>query len=66
MWKKTALVLCGSEDGTIWIWDVQSTKQVASWKAHDDTVVAVDVREGCLVSASLEKDLSVKVWRLID
>lgn len=66
MWKKMALVVCGSEDGWIWVWDVQSTKEVGAWKAHDDTVVAVDVKDGHLVSASLEKDLSVKVWKLID
>lgn len=66
MWKTQPLVLSGSEDGTIWVWDVQSTLALSSWKAHSDTVVALDAREGTLVSASLEKDLSVKVWKLVD
>lgn len=48
-------IISGSEDGKIWIWDIQSREMVASWQAHVDSVICVDYKKGFLASASLEK-----------
>lgn len=57
-----ALVACGSEDGRMFLWDVQSRKVTASWQAHMDAVIGVAAHGNCIVSAGLEKDLVAKVW----
>lgn len=55
-------VACGSEDGRIFLWDVQSRQVTASWQAHMDAVIGVAAHGNYIVSAGLEKDLVAKVW----
>lgn len=58
-------VASGSEDGRLYLWDVQSRKVVRNWQAHMDAVIGVCVggeRGQYLISAGLEKDLVAKVW----
>ncbi|GAA99993.1 hypothetical protein E5Q_06696 [Mixia osmundae IAM 14324] len=45
-------VLCGSEDGTIWSWDVTSTAKVGQLVAHTDTVTSIAVRTKTIQSTA--------------
>jgi COMPASS component SWD3 len=59
-----ALIASGSEDGSIWIWDVSSkTVLQRIEKAHDDVVFDVDVlpADGLLVSGGGDK--LIHVWK---
>ena len=63
-----AFLLSGSEDGSIWAWDV--TSKDAIWTsgpgAHSDTVFGVDItrnKKGDLLMVSAGSDRKLKIWR---
>ncbi|WVW78732.1 hypothetical protein I302_100692 [Kwoniella bestiolae CBS 10118] len=60
-----ALIVAGSENGKIVIWDLQSKNVCQVLQGHLNTVVAVAVHPNgrIIVSGSLEPERSVKLWR---
>ncbi|KAA8498569.1 WD repeat-containing protein 5 [Porphyridium purpureum] len=57
-------VLSGSEDGKVYLWDLQSKEVVQILPGHVDVVVTVAAHP-CLpriASGALEKDKTVKIW----
>ena len=65
--KDNSLLLAGSFDGIIKLWDIQTRKQLAKSKVHDGAVNQVVVSpDGSLALSSGEKDHRIKVWEIID
>lgn len=56
-----ALVVSGSEDGAIFVWDVVSKAVMQTiGAAHDGVVLGVDTARGWIVSGGVDK--TVKIW----
>lgn len=57
-------IVCGSEDGLIYIWSLQTPMPVASFVAHSDVVIAVSCHPklNMIASGGLENDHTVKIW----
>ena len=60
MW---ALVVSGSEDGTIFLWDVSSKNVLQTLEGHTDAVLSVDTHPTERVIASGSLDRTVRIWR---
>ena len=60
----SASVVCGSEDGRVVVWHVQSKQVVCHWQPHKDAVVAVAVHPtaNLVATASVEPENTVKLW----
>ncbi|EGG10173.1 uncharacterized protein MELLADRAFT_115583 [Melampsora larici-populina 98AG31] len=63
-----ALVIMGSEDGKIWIWDLQSRETVQVLDAHSDSVICIETFNGNLndlvfLSSGLEKENGFKLFK---
>ncbi|KAG6502948.1 hypothetical protein ZIOFF_035237 [Zingiber officinale] len=58
-----AHVTGGSEDGTIYFWDLVDASVVSSFKAHRSVVTSVNFhpKECCMLTSSV--DGTVRVWR---
>jgi COMPASS component SWD3 len=61
----SALVVSGSEDGAIWIWDVSSKKVIQTIEnAHEGIVFGTDAHPSAKYIASGGADNKVRVWVL--
>lgn len=65
-------IVCGSEDGYIYFWDIQTKEIVHKLKAHDDVVIATNFRQSnnnnndlLFASGGLQKDNTVKLWQIV-
>ncbi|KAL1677643.1 WD40-repeat-containing domain protein [Schizophyllum commune] len=58
------LVLSGSEDARVYIWDLQSRQLVQVLEGHKDVVLGVSVHptKCMLATAAMEKDLTIRIW----
>ncbi|WVQ68988.1 uncharacterized protein L199_007199 [Kwoniella botswanensis] len=61
-----ALIVAGSENGKIVIWDLQSKNVCQVLQGHLNTVVAIAVHPNgrIIASGSLEPEKSIRVWRV--
>lgn len=61
-----AFIISGSEDGSIFIWDVTSKKVLQKLEGHDGVVLGVDThpKGNWLVSGGLDR--TVRIWRTDD
>ena len=59
------MVVSGSEDCGIYVWDIHSRKVLQCLKGHADVVITTDThpKQRLIASGSLERDVSVKVWK---
>ncbi|XP_022861953.1 COMPASS-like H3K4 histone methylase component WDR5B, partial [Olea europaea var. sylvestris] len=57
-------IVSGSEDHSIYLWNLQGKNLVQKLEGHIDTVVSVTCHptENMIVSAALDNDRSVRVW----
>ncbi|KAA1115928.1 WD domain protein [Puccinia graminis f. sp. tritici] len=61
------LVLMGSEDGSLWIWDLQSRELVLRKASHQDSIIGISVHPtnpSIFATAGLDKDPSIKLVSL--
>ncbi|OCT69796.1 F-box/WD repeat-containing protein pof1 isoform X2 [Xenopus laevis] len=58
----TQLLVSGSEGGKVEVWDLQTKQTVYSKRAHEDSVITLQVHFGFLYSGSVDGFL--KVWRI--
>ncbi|EOR02819.1 Protein will die slowly [Wallemia ichthyophaga EXF-994] len=65
--KEKRCVIAGSEDGKVFVWDLQTKEVLHSFTAHKDAVINVDShsRLPLICSCSLEKDLTIKIWEYV-
>lgn len=64
-------VVCGSEDGFIYFWDIQNREIVHRLKAHDDVVIGTHFKEHqrpnepiVFASGALQNDHCIKIWSM--
>jgi len=57
-------IVSGSEDNKVYLWDLQSREIVQVLEGHSDVVVAVAThpQQNMIASASMESDLTVRIW----
>jgi len=57
-------VVSGSEDSKVYIWDLQSREILQVLEGHRDVVLAVATHptRDVIASASMEKDLTIRLW----
>ena len=63
----TPMVVCGSEDGKVYMWDLQSKSLLQTLEGHSDVVlgVACHPTADMIVTGGMDKDLrSIRVWEL--
>ncbi|GMK56441.1 hypothetical protein CspeluHIS016_0302810 [Cutaneotrichosporon spelunceum] len=59
------LVVAGSENGSVVVWDLQERRVVAVLNGHTSAVVALAVSpDGTIASGSLEPERSIRLWRI--
>ena len=56
------LILSGSEDGNVCVWDVASGEQRASFRAHSDTLTSIALQPEGKLLCTASVDGLVKVW----
>jgi COMPASS component SWD3 len=61
--RKWAFVICGSEDGTVVLWDVSSKEVLQTFQGHDGVVLGVDVGLEDQTIATCGLDGTVKIWK---
>jgi COMPASS component SWD3 len=61
--RKWAFVICGSEDGTVVLWDVNSKEVLQTLQGHDGVVLGVDVGLEDQTIATCGIDGTIKVWK---
>ena len=61
--EKYAFIASGSEDGSIYLWNVSSKELLQKLEGHADTVLGVDThpKEQSMVSCSLDR--TIKIWQ---
>lgn len=60
-----ALVVAGSENGSVVLWDLQERRVVSILEGHTSPVVALAVSpDGTIASGSLEPEHAIRLWRL--
>jgi COMPASS component SWD3 len=63
----SAFIVSGSEDGSIWIWDVGTKKVLQRIDgAHEGVVFAIDTDPTSQLIASAGGDMKIRVWRRDD
>ncbi|KAJ1514225.1 WD domain protein [Coelomomyces lativittatus] len=64
--KASDFIVCGSEDGQICFWELQSSYLLAKKTAHSAPVLAVDYCpiNSILVTGAIDPDRTLKVWTL--
>lgn len=57
-------VVCGSEDGRVCVWDVDSAAQRVCWDAHTAPVLGVDCHptQPLVATGAMAPDSTVKLW----
>lgn len=60
---KWAFVACGSEDGTLVLWDVSSKDVLQTLDAHEGVVLGVDVRTDDQSIVTCGADKTIRVWK---
>jgi COMPASS component SWD3 len=61
--RKWAFVICGSEDGTVMLWDVNSKEVLQTLQGHDGVVLGVDVGLEDQTIATCGIDGTIKIWK---
>ena len=61
---KRAFVGSGSENGSIFLWDVSSKNVLQKIEGHDGVVLGLDTKEDLLVSGGV--DGTVRLWQVED
>ncbi|KAL1748896.1 WD40-repeat-containing domain protein [Schizophyllum fasciatum] len=58
------LVLSGSEDARVYVWDLQTRQLVQVLEGHKDVILGVSVHptKCMLATAAMEKDLTIRIW----
>lgn len=56
------LILSGSEDGNLFVWDVASGEQRTSFRAHSDTQTSIALQPEGKLLCTASVDGLVKVW----
>jgi len=61
--ERWAFAACGSEDGTIVLWDVSSKEILQTLHGHEGVVLGVDVcaQDQAIVTCGVDKD--IRIWR---
>lgn len=62
--KDGKLIVSGSQDGTICIWDTATGKLSKGWKGHERDVMCVAISQDCKYIASGSDDRTIKVWNV--
>lgn len=59
------LIVCGSENNLVYVWDLQTEEILQRLEAHVDVVLSVSSHpcEPLLASGALEKDKTIQLWR---
>ena len=63
----TPMVVCGSEDGKVYLWDLQTKALLQTLDGHSDVVLGVSCHptRDMIASGGLDRDLrSIRVWEL--
>ena len=61
------MVVCGSEDGKVYMWDLQTKALLQTLDGHSDVVLGVSChpKRDMIASGGLDRDLrSIRVWEL--
>eukprot|EP01084_Bolivina_argentea_P257567 433987_1 len=65
-------IVCGSEDGYIYFWDIQTKNIINKFKAHNDVVIATNFKCNknnnqsiVFASGGLQNDNCVKLWQIV-
>ncbi|CAI2354335.1 unnamed protein product [Caenorhabditis sp. 36 PRJEB53466] len=60
-------LVCGSEDGKVYVWDIQSRKVLQVLGRHATSVIAVSCNptRKLLATASLEPDHKLRIWKSV-
>jgi COMPASS component SWD3 len=64
--EEFAFVASGSEDGTVFLWDVSSKNVLQRLEGHTEAVMSVDTHPTEQLIASAGLDRTVRVWRAVD
>ncbi|XP_048732353.2 protein FAN-like [Ostrea edulis] len=56
-----SVVLCGTENGDLEMWDVNKASVVSTVKGHDEPVTCIDVRTKCVLTG--DKGGGICVWK---
>ena len=59
-----SMVVSGSEDKTVRLWDLRTGKCVRTMEGHTDGVCSVDIDGGCRTAISGSLDKTVRLWDL--
>ena len=65
-------IVCGSEDGYIYFWDIDTKEIIHKLKAHNDVVIATNFKpkssnnnDILFASGGLQNDNTVKLWQIV-
>lgn len=65
--KQESLLVCGSEDNKIYMWDRQSGRILASLNEHSNSVCSIAWNPKCTFTfASASDDHTVRIWSFVD
>ena len=57
-----ALLLSGSDDRTVKLWDVQTGGVIKTFSGHNDWVISVSISADCTTIASMSWDDTLRLW----